>query len=141
VLHERDRRAGYGRVWLPPALRRKYPHAELELRWQYLFPSRRLSIDPREKAEGVKRRHHGDVSSFEKAIAAAVRKTGFTKRITPHAFRHSFATQLLETGHNIKQVQELLGHKDIRTTMTYLHVMEGSLTNVRSPLDAMRHGR
>jgi integron integrase len=136
-LHEQDLAAGHGRVWLPPALRRKYPNAELELGWQYLFPSRTLSIDPREKQARVKRRHHVNVSSFDKAIKAAVRKSGLTKRITPHTFRHSFATHLLEMGHNVKQVQDLLGHKDIRTTMIYLHVMEGGTTGVRSPLDAL----
>jgi integron integrase len=136
-MHECDLADGFGRVWLPPALRRKYPNAERELGWQYLFPSRQLSIDPREKADRVRRRHHVNVSSFDKAIKTAVRRSGLTKRITAHSFRHSFATHLLEMGTNIKKVQELLGHKDIRTTMIYLHVMEGGLTNVRSPLDAL----
>ena len=136
-MHERDLADGFGRVWLPPALRRKYPNAERELGWQYLFPSRQLSIDPREKAERVRRRHHVNVSSFDKAIKTAVRRSGLTKRITAHSFRHSFATHLLEMGTNIKKVQELLGHKDIRTTMIYLHVMEGGITGVRSPLDAL----
>jgi len=136
-LHEHDLASSFGRVWLPLGLRRKYPNAELELGWQYLFPSFRLSVDPREKESRVKRRHHLHVNSLEKAVKAAVRETGLTKQITPHTFRHSFATHLLETGHNIKQVQELLGHKDIRTTMIYLHVMEGGTTGVRSPLDTL----
>ena len=105
--------------------------------WQYLFPSVRLSVDPREKGGGVKRRHHIHVDSLEKAIKQAARDLGLTKQIVPHTFRHSFATRLLETGHNIKQVQELLGHKDIRTTMIYLHVMESGTTDVVSPFDSL----
>ena len=135
-LHDRDRAAGFGAVWLPQALRRKYPNAERELGWQYLFASPRLSVDPREPQAG-KRRHHIHVDSLEKAIKAAVRASGLTKRITAHTLRHSFATHLLETGHNIKKVQDLLGHRDIRTTMIYLHVMESGTTDVRSPLDAL----
>ncbi len=96
-LHEQDLAAGFGRVWLPPALRRKYPNAELELGWQYLFPSRTLSIDPRERAAAVKRRHHVNISSFDKAIKAAVRKSGLTKRITPHTFRHYAACRIMPT--------------------------------------------
>ena len=136
-LHEDDIAIGLGRVWLPTALRRKYPNAERELGWQYLFPSNRLSIDPREPQERVRRRHHVHVDSVQKAIRAAVRKSGLTKRVTPHVFRHSFATHLLEHGENIRTVQELLGHKDIQTTMIYLHVMEGGTTDVRSPLDLL----
>ena len=98
--------------------------------WQYLFPSKRLSVDPREKGEGIQRRHHVHVDSLEKAIKQATRDLGLTKQIVPHTFRHSFATRLLETGHNIKQVQELLGHKDIRTTMIYLHVMESGTRGI-----------
>jgi integron integrase len=135
--HERDLERGFGAVWLPRALRRKYPNAERELGWQYLFPSNRLSVDPREKKEGIKRRHHIHMSSVEKAVKSAVQRTGLTKRITCHTFRHSFATRLLETGHNVKTVQDLLGHKDIRTTMIYLHVMESGTTDVRSPLDLL----
>jgi integrase len=136
-LHQRDLTRGFGAASLPPALRRKYPNAERELAWQFLLPSKTLSVDPREQGKRVQRRHHLHVSSLEKAVKSAVRKSGLTKRITPHTFRHSFATHLLETGHNIKQVQELLGHKDIRTTMIYLHVMEGGTTGVRSPLDSL----
>jgi len=139
-LHERDLKRGLGAVWLPPALRRKYPNAEREVGWQYLFPSVRLSVDPREKGSGIKRRHHVHVDSLEKVVKQAVRDSGLTKQIVPHTFRHSFATRLLETGHNIRQVQELLGHKDIRTTMIYLHVMESGTTNVRSPLDLLDGG-
>jgi integrase len=136
-LHDEDLAGGFGAVWLPNALRRKYRNAERELGWQYLFPAKSLSVDPREKGERIKRRHHVHVSSLEKSVKAAVRKSGLTKQITPHTFRHSFATHLLETGHNIKTVQDLLGHKDIRTTMIYLHVMEGGTTDVRSPLDLL----
>jgi len=136
-LHEDDLARGFGAVWLPPALRRKYPNAERELGWQYLFPSKTLSVDPRERGERIRRRHHLHVSSLENAVKAAVRRSGLTKQITPHTFRHSFATRLLETNHNIRQVQELLGHKDIQTTMIYLDVMEGGTTDVRSPLDTL----
>jgi integron integrase len=139
-LHERDLKRGLGAVWIPPALRRKYPNAERELGWQYLFPSKRLSVDPREKGEGIQRRHHVHVDSLEKAVKQAAHDLHLTKQIVPHTFRHSFATRLLETGHNIKQVQELLGHKDIRTTMIYLHVMESGTTNVVSPLDSLEGG-
>jgi integron integrase len=135
--HQRDLERGFGRVWLPRALRRKYPNADRELGWQYMFPSHRLSVDPRDKAEGIKRRHHLHVDSLQKAVKEAVRRAGLTKQITPHTFRHSFATRLLETGNNIKQVQELLGHKDIRTTMIYLHVMESATADVVSPLDML----
>jgi len=136
-LHEDDLARGLGRVWLPTALRRKYPNAERELGWQYLFPANRLSIDPREPQDRIRRRHHIHVDSVQKAIRAAAKKSGLTKRVTPHVFRHSFATHLLENGDNIRTVQELLGHKDIQTTMIYLHVMEGGTTNVRSPLDLL----
>jgi len=136
-LHEDDLAIVCGRVWLPPTLRRKYPSAELELGWQYLFPSSRLSVDPRERDEKIRRRHHVHVNSLQKAIRAAAKQSGLTKRVTPHVFRHSFATHVLENGENIRKVQELLGHKDIQTTMIYLHVMEGGTTDVRSPLDLL----
>jgi site-specific recombinase XerD len=122
---------------LPTALRRKYPNAERELGWQYLFPSKRLSIDPRERETKIRRRHHAHVDSLQKAVRAAVKDSGLTKRVTPHVSRHSFATHLLENGENIRTVQELLGHKNIATTMIYLHVMEGGATSVRSPLDCL----
>ena len=136
-IHERDVAQGYGRVWLPTALGRKYPNAERELGWQYLFPSKRLSFDPREPEKKIRRRHHAHVDSLQKSVRAAVKDAGLTKRVTPHVFRHSFATHLLENGDNIRVVQELLGHKDISTTMIYLHVMEGGATSVCSPLDAL----
>jgi len=136
-LHEDDLARGLGRVWLPTALRRKYTNAERELGWQYLFPANRFSVDPREPQDRIRRRHHIHVDSVQKAIRAAAKKSGLTKRVTPHVFRHSFATHLLENGDNIRTVQELLGHKDIQTTMIYLHVMEGGTTNVRSPLDLL----
>ena len=136
-LHEEDLAQGVGAVYLPTALDRKYPNAARELGWQYLLPSKTLSVDPRERPPQTRRRHHLHVSSLERAVKAGVRKSGLAKRITPHTFRHSFATRLLETGHNVRQVQELLGHKDISTTMIYLHVMEGGTSDVRSPLDSL----
>ena len=126
--------SGFGGVELPHALAVKYPNAAFELGWQYVFPASKPSRDLR---SNVLRRHHLDRSVLSKALRTAALKLGLTKRVGPHTLRHSFATHLLENGHNIKQVQELLGHKDIRTTMICLHAMEGGTTNVRSPLDSL----
>ncbi|GIV63369.1 MAG: integron integrase [Bellilinea sp.] len=131
-LHEQDLRREYGSVELPFALARKYPTADKELGWQYLFPSERLSTDPR---SGIVRRHHLDPSGLQRAVKAAAKLAGIDKPVSPHTFRHCFATHLLEAGYDIRTVQELLGHKDIKTTMIYTHVLNRGPKAVRSPLD------
>ena len=133
-LHEEDLARGYGSVYLPFALERKYPNADREWMWQYVFPSGRLSRDPR---SGAVRRHHVDESGLQKAVRVAARTAGINKRVSCHTFRHSFATHLLENGYDIRIVQELLGHKDVKTTMIYTDVMNRSGLVVRSPLDAV----
>ena len=112
--HQQDLEQGYGSVYLPFALERKYPNAEREWSWQYVFPAERLSQDPR---TGITRRHHLHESGLQRAIKQAVQKTGIPKRVSCHTFRHSFATHLLQNGYDIRTVQELLGHKDVKTTM------------------------
>ena len=132
VIHEQDLNQGYGEVYMPYALARKYPNAAKEWNWQYVFPARNLSTDPR---SGKVRRHHVDPSVVNKAIKMTVRKGELTKRISAHTFRHSFATHLLQRGTDIRTIQALLGHKDVSTTMIYTHVLQQGGQGVPSPLD------
>ena len=131
-LHEQDVAEGYGEVYLPYALDRKYPSAGREWLWQYVFPSKNRSVDPR---SGVVRRHHVQDQAIQRAIRQAVRDAGIVKPATPHTLRHSFATHLLTSGYDIRTVQELLGHKDVATTMIYTHVLNKGGRGVTSPLD------
>ena len=133
-LHEADLDAGYGDVYLPEALARKYRNASKEYRWQYVFPAKNLSKDPKSDAF---RRHHVLESGLQKAIKTAAVRAGITKRVSTHTFRHSFATHLLEDAVNIRIVQELMGHADVKTTEIYTLVMEKDIQAVRNPLETL----
>jgi len=131
-LHQQDLARGGGKVYLPFALERKYPNAARELMWQYLFPAGKPSLDPR---SGETRRHHVSEKNLQNAVKLAIRAAGIRKPASCHTFRHSFATHLLENGYDIRTVQELLGHKNVATTMIYTHVLNRPGSHIRSPLD------
>lgn len=134
IIHEQDLKKGLGEVYLPNALARKYRSAAKEWIWQYVFPSERISKDPR---SNKMRRHHIHESALQRGVRQAVRKVDNQKPASPHTFRHSFATHLLEAGYDIRTVQELLGHKDVTTTMIYTHVLQKGGMGVKSPLDML----
>jgi integron integrase len=131
-IHEKDRKQNLNGVYLPGALERKYPNAGKEWGWFWLFPAKSLSVDPRTL---IVRRHHMHPASLQKAFKAAVQRVGISKQVSVHTLRHSFATHLLENGYDIRTIQELLGHRNLQTTMIYTHVASKNILGVRSPLD------
>jgi integron integrase len=133
-LHDKDLAEGYGEVYLPDALERKYPNAPKEWGWQYVFPASKLSVDPR---SGKVRRHHIAEKTIQNAVKEAVKKAGIVKHASVHTLRHSFATHLLMNGVNIREIQNLLGHKHVETTMIYTHVIRDIVNVPKSPLDSL----
>lgn len=136
TLHEQDLASGYGEVFLPDASNRKYPNAAKQFRWQYVFPAKKLSKDPR---KGAVRRHHVLESGLQKAVRVAVRRANINKPVSCQTFRHSFATHLLENNVNIRIVQQLMGHVDVKTTEIYTHVMDKDFSKINSPLDNLEN--
>ncbi len=133
AIHQKDLSAGFGSVHMPYALDKKIPAAHKQWIWQYVFPASTLYVDPE---SGITRRHHIHETALQRSIRTAAQIAKIDKRVTPHTFRHSFATHLLQNNYDIRTVQELLGHKDVKTTMIYTHVLQRGGLAVKSPLDS-----